>query len=171
MLFRSIQDGRVTFVSSAELYTPSRLFTVAIDIKPGDAKNAVNLQSNAAVPVAILSAPAQGTPTANTAAFDATTVNPATVTLAGAAPVAPGSNGNGRGQGNGGIASAVPLAQAVDVNGDGRLDLLLHFRASDMQLGAPASGGIGAGTAEAVLYGETWSGDSIRGSDVIRVIQ
>lgn len=159
-----LKDGRVLYVggsneagtlSNAEVFVWMR--HTSIDLKPGDEKNTVNRRSSAAVAVAILSAG----PTASTPVFDATTVNSATVTLAGAAPVAPGSNGQGRGTG-----AAGPLAQTVDVNRDGRLDLLLHFRASDMQLPAPAPDG----TVEAVLYGETFSGQSIRGSDTIRLV-
>lgn len=61
--------GRVRKVS------PS-VITAAIDIKPGTYPNAINLGSNGAIPVAILSS----------ADFDAATVNVATVTLA-SAPV------------------------------------------------------------------------------------
>lgn len=49
----------------------------AIDIKPGDDPNSINLRSRGVVPVAILTA----------GYFDATTVDPATVVFAGAIPV------------------------------------------------------------------------------------
>lgn len=48
--------------------------TVTIDIKPGSYPNSINLGSNGNVPVAIFS----------TEDFDATTVDPLTITLAGA---------------------------------------------------------------------------------------
>ena len=47
---------------------------VTVDIKPGTFPNSINLGSNGVVPVAILS----------TDTFDATTVDPRSVTLAGA---------------------------------------------------------------------------------------
>ncbi len=50
---------------------------VSVDIKPGSCPNPVNLQSNGVVSVAIVS----------TVDFDATTVDPSTVTLAGVVPV------------------------------------------------------------------------------------
>lgn len=49
---------------------------MAIDIKPGDDQNNINLKSNGVVPVAVLT----------TDDFDAGTVNPATAQFAGAAP-------------------------------------------------------------------------------------
>jgi hypothetical protein len=49
-----------------------------------------------------------------------------------------------------------------DFNDDGYLDLLLHFRTQDLQL-TPSS-------TEAVLYGETFSGQRLRGADSVRVV-
>ena len=57
---------------------------IAIDIKPGSFPNSINLGSNGVVPVAILS----------TDTFDASTVDPFTVTLAGAAVRMKGKSGN-----------------------------------------------------------------------------
>ena len=70
------------------------------------------------------------------------------VTLAGA-PVAT----QGRG---------TPMTSVADLNRDGRLDLLLHFRTQDLQL-TPTS-------TEAVLKGRTFSGELIRGTDSIRLV-
>jgi len=117
---------------------PSDFLEVSIDIKPGDATNTINLQSSGVIAAAIL----------GSATFDPMTVEPSTVTLAGA-PVAT------RGRG-------VPMTGVADVNHDGYLDLLLYFRTQDLQL-TPAS-------TEAVLYGTTYSGQRIRGSDSVRVI-
>jgi hypothetical protein len=111
---------------------------VGIDIKPGDARNVINLKSAGTVPVAIL----------GSATFDPMTVDPATVTLAGA-PVAT------RGRGT-------PMTAEADVNRDGYLDLLVHFRAEDLQLTPSAT--------EAVLYGETFSGQRLRGADSVRIV-
>ena len=83
------------------------------------------------------------------ATFDPLTVESETVTLAGA-PVAT------RGRG-------VPMISQGDFNHDGYLDLLLQFRTQALQLDSTST--------EAVLYGETVSGQRIRGADSIRVIQ
>ncbi|MGD0922963.1 MAG: hypothetical protein ABSA70_14560 [Terriglobia bacterium] len=111
---------------------------ITIDIKPDDPDNTINLKSRGTVPVAIL----------GSATFDPTTVDPATVTLAGA-PVVTRPNG-------------VPMTSISDVNGDGYLDLLLHFRTQDLQLTRTST--------EAVLYGETFSGQRIRGADAVRIV-
>lgn len=132
--------------SAAYLYIPPRL--VPIDIKPGDARNTVNVKANGKLAVAMVSAGASAT----AGAFDATTVNPASVALAGASVAT-----QGRG---------TPLSAAQDVNADGRLDLLLHFNIGELQLAPLASGN----TVDAVLYGETWSGELIRGGDTIRLL-
>ena len=78
----------------------------------------------------------------------ATTVDPATVKLAGA-PVAT----QGRG---------TPMTSVADLNRDGRLDLLLHFSTQDLQLTPTAT--------DAVLKGRTFSGQLIRGTDSIRLV-
>ena len=123
-------------LSVNEAFSP--FLPVTIDIKPGEANNTVNLKSNGTVLVAILSS----------ASFGATTVDPATVTLAGASVAT-----QGRG---------IPMTTVADLNRDGRLDLLLHFRTQDLQL-APTS-------TEAVLKGTTFSGQRIRGADSIRIV-
>ncbi len=113
------------------------VITVEIDIKPGSPENTINLHSHGVVPVAILS----------DANFDATHVDPATVRLAGA-PV--------RFQGNG-----APLAEVRDVNGDGRLDLVVKVETDAMTLAAS--------DLTATLTGRTDAGLDIQGSDVVRV--
>jgi len=128
------RNGAVVGVNEAI----SPFLAVAIDIKPGDPRNTINLKSAGTVPVAIL----------GSATFDPMTVDPATVTLAGAAVAT-----RGRGQ---------PMTAVADVNRDGYLDLLLHFRTQDLKL-TPTS-------AEAVLYGETFSGQRLRGADPVRIV-
>jgi len=111
---------------------------VTIDIKPGGVPNPINLGSKGNVPVAIFSTPT----------FDARTVNPATVTLASA-----GVRMRGRGRSQ---------ASFEDVNGDGRLDLVVHIDTEALQLSATDT--------EAVLEGRTFDGAYIRGTDTIRIV-
>jgi hypothetical protein len=117
---------------------PVVVLVVQIDIKPHSFPNSINLGSGGTVPVAILSS----------ASFDATTVNPATVTLASAAVKL-------KGQGT-------PMASKEDVNGDGLLDLVIHIETQALQLSA--------GDTEAVLTGATYSGALITGKDTIRIV-
>ncbi len=104
---------------------------VSIDVKPGDSRNPVNPRSNGVIPVAILSADG----------FDATAVAPDSVRFGtGGAPAA---NGSG----------------VIDIDGDGRLDLLLHFWTRES--------GIACGDTSASLTGSTYTGQTFRGSDSI----
>lgn len=107
--------------------------TVVIDIKPGELPNSVNPRNDSVIPVAILT----------TATFDATTVNPMSVRF--------GPNGAGEVHGQGHI---------EDVDGDGDLDLVLHFRTQ--------AAGIVCGATSASLTGQTFGGQSISGTDSVR---
>ncbi len=109
--------------------------TVAIDINPGSFPNSVNPRNNGVVPVAILT----------TAAFDATTVNPMSVKF--------GPNGATEAHGRGHL---------EDVDGDGDLDLVLHFRTQ--------AAGIVCGATSASLTGQTFGGQSISGTDSVRTV-
>lgn len=111
---------------------------VAIDIKPGSFPNSINLGSGGTVPVAIFSA----------AIFDATTVDPLTVTLA-SAPVQLKGKGT-------------PMASFEDVNQDGRQDLVVHVETQALQLSQTDT--------EAILEGQTAAGALIRGVDTVRVV-
>ncbi|HZM84996.1 MAG TPA: hypothetical protein VFF31_00440 [Blastocatellia bacterium] len=111
---------------------------VQIDIKPGTNPNTVNLGSNGTVPVAVLSSPS----------FSAAAVSPLTVRLAGV-PVSIKRNGT-------------PMASLEDVNGDGLLDLVLHFSTQALP----------RFTSDTVitLVGETYDGELINGSDSIVIV-
>jgi hypothetical protein len=111
---------------------------VSIDVKPGSFPNAINLGSQGVVPVAIL----------GSASFDATAVDPHSVTLA-SAPV------RLRGQGT-------PMTSVEDVNGDGWADLVVQVSTSALQLSE--------GDTEAVLEAVTTGGLPIRGSDTVRTV-
>jgi hypothetical protein len=112
--------------------------TVAIDIKPNSSPNTVNLGSGGVVAVAILSS----------ATFDATTVDPLTVTLA-SAPVKLKGNGT-------------PQVVVQDVNGDGRQDLVVHIQTEALQLSENDT--------QAVLEAETFGGTAIVGTDLVRIV-
>jgi hypothetical protein len=111
---------------------------VSIDIKPGSNPNSINLGSGGAVPVAILS----------TASFDATTIVPASVTLA-SAPVKLKGKG-------------APMASIADVNGDGLPDLIVHVSTEALQLSSTDN--------SAVLEGQTADGTQVSGTDQVRIV-
>lgn len=110
---------------------------VDVDIKPGDDSNQINLSSRGKTPVAILS----------TAAFDASTINPLSVSVAGA-PVSLKPNGT-------------PMSSLEDINGDGLLDLVVHVSTSALQPNFDN---------ECLLEGSTFAGQSFFGSDTIAVV-
>jgi hypothetical protein len=97
-----------------------------------DVLSSINPRSKGVIPVAILA----------TAAFDATTVDPATVRFG------PGNASEAHGTGH-----------VSDVDGDGDLDLLLHFRTQDAA--------IPCGATSASLTGQTFSAQPVHGSDTI----
>jgi N-acetylneuraminic acid mutarotase len=167
--------GSEPFLATNEAFSPFEM--VKIDIKPGDPSNFINLKSNGVVPVAIL----------GSATFDPMTVDPASVTLTAATDNGSGEPGGApvatRGRG-------IPMTATADVNHDGYPDLILYFRTEDMTalasaehssaLQPPGDGETpplqSAGhrpalqQMEAVLYGKTYSGTPIRGSDTVRIV-
>jgi hypothetical protein len=112
-----------------------RVIQISIDIKPGDGPNSVNPRSSGVIPVAVLS----------TAEFDATTVDFYTVQF-----------GPGQAQ------PAHSQPHIEDVDGDGLMDLVLHFRTEDT--------GIQCGETEATLTGDTWDGAGVQGTDSISTV-
>jgi hypothetical protein len=109
--------------------------SVNIDIQPGSFPNSLNPRSQGVIPVAILT----------TGTFDAVTVDPLSVEF--------GPKGAMEAHGQGHI---------EDVNGDGHLDLVLHFNTQDT--------GIQCGQTSAALTGETFAGQLIQGSDSIQTV-
>jgi len=105
---------------------------INIDIKPGSDPNAINPRSRGVVPVAILT----------TDTFDATAVDEDTVAF-----------------GPDGAKIVHPRGHVEDVDSDGDLDLLLHFRTQET--------GIQCGDPEASLWGETFDEVPIKASDSI----
>ena len=117
-----------------------QILTVGIDVKPGSSANSVNLKSKGKIPVAILS----------DEAFDATSVDPWSIEMAGAA-VAARKKGKRL------------MAREADVNEDGLPDLLVHFRTPDL---APEL--LVDGWAE--LTAVTFEGTGIEGVDHVRLV-
>jgi hypothetical protein len=115
---------------------------VTIDIKPGASPNSINLGSSS-VPVAILSS----------AAFDARTVDPFTVTLAGARVRLKGK-------------AQTPMASFEDINGDGRLDLVVHVSTEALQVTETSTTAI----VDGLTFPNAGVRNSFRGSDSIRIV-
>jgi len=113
--------------------TIEHVIEVEIDIKPGSFPNSINLGSKGVLPVAILT----------TEDFDATTVVPETVGF--------------------GPSDALPVQWALeDVDDDGDVDMIFHFKTQDT--------GISAGDTEATLTGGTLEGKDIEGTDSVRTV-
>lgn len=122
-------------------FVPSESFTgddpieEPLDIKPGSADNPINLSSKGVTPLAILSTPS----------FDATQIDISSVRI--------------------GRTGATPTDKQLgieDVNGDGKLDAVLHF--------ATQSAGIQKSDTVLCLTGKTRAGVSFHGCDAIRIV-
>jgi hypothetical protein len=117
---------------------PSPELIIDIDIKPRSDPNSINCKNhNGVIPVAIL--------TTNT--FDATTVDPLTVRFGRTGTEASEAHNKGH---------------IEDADGDGDLDMVLHFRFGNT--------GIQCGDTEATLTGQTNDGMQIRGTDAIQTV-
>jgi len=125
------------FILQKELGTE---LPVEIDIKPGSYPNAVNLGSQGRVPVAILTSEV----------FDATDVDPDTVTLAGAGVAVKGKGDR-------------YMASEEDVNGDGLLDLVVHIETQNLDPGQFQDG-------MACINASTYGGIRIEGCDELMIV-
>jgi hypothetical protein len=109
--------------------------TITIDIKPEDKQNVVNPKSKGVIPVAILT----------TDTFDAATVDPSSAYF-----------------GPTGVEALELKAALEDVDGDGRLDMLLFY--------ATQQTGIQCGDSACILNARTTSGAELQGTDSIRTV-
>lgn len=132
------EDGKG--LGYAILSLPLPYIECTIDIKPGSSPNAINLRSKGVLPVAILSSED----------FDATAIDPHSVTLAGAKIALHGK-------------AKKLMAQHSDVNSDGRTDLLVQFKIQDLDPQQLLEG-------SATLTGRTHDGQCIRGSDEVTLV-
>jgi hypothetical protein len=106
-----------------------------IDIKPGSDSNSINPNSRGVIPVAIIT----------TEGFDATSVNASSVKF--------GPNE---------AAEIHKRSHIEDVNGDGHMDLMLHFKTEEI--------GVGCGDNSLTLTGHTFDGLEIIGFDFIETV-
>lgn len=127
---RTVWEGTPAYSFSSMTYQIAT--GIDIDVKPGDELNYINLKSHGKTPIAILS----------TATFDAGTVDPFTITVAGA-PVSLRSNGT-------------TASSLEDVNGDGLLDLVVHVSTRALQPTSPN---------QVLLEAYTVLGERLWGSD------
>ena len=125
---------------TVEIVGGSDTIAVDIDIKPGSYPNSINLGSKGVVPVAILS----------TSTFDANTVDPDTVELAGADVAVRGKSNK-------------LLAHEEDVNDDGLMDLVCQVETENLDPDQLQEG-------YAILTGSTYDGQAIEGSDEITIV-
>jgi hypothetical protein len=119
--------------------------TVAIDIKPGNFPNSINLKkAKGVIPVAILGSDV----------FDVMDVDVTTLTF--------GATGFEQVPAHDLTVGAVYFVHLQDVNGDGFMDLVSHY----------VSGGTGivSGDTEAFISGKTFDGINFMGSDSVRTL-
>lgn len=108
--------------------------TVTIDIKPGSYPNSVNPKSKGVIPVAVF----------GSIDFDATQIDVSTVVF-GPAGASPAHDGH-----------------IEDVNADGFMDMVLHFKTRET--------GIACGDTQASLDGETYDGRPFTGTDELNTV-
>lgn len=123
---------------SSIVFVPDPVIPVQIDVKPDDELNAINPGSKGVIPVAIFSSEN----------FDATSVDPESIELAGAEVAVVGKGKS--------------LHHEVDVDGDGLTDLLCQVDTESLTLELDAG--------EVQLIGETYDGQLIEGYDFILVV-
>lgn len=159
-------DGFVIYIPDFEAYVEvmrekvraELALTVGVDVKPGSCDNPFNVESKGVLPVAILGGPE----------LEAAAVDPASVRLAGVAPLR-WSYEDTTGPAGGGTAGSCGTCAAGGP--DGWADLVLHF---DSQQVAAALGAVADGECRQVNLSGTLlpegGGGAIAGRDVLLVI-
>jgi hypothetical protein len=132
-------------IEAVPIQNNNNIYSVRIDIKHGTSPNTINLGSNGNIPVAIFSS--DGTSTYPK--FDATKINPASVTLA-------DSSVKVKGKGS-------YQFEIVDVDGDGLKDMVVHIDTQGLTLSDTSL--------TATLKGNTLDGKIyFEGSDSVRIV-
>ncbi len=131
--------------------SPDEVVEIVLRLKQGEGARNINLKSRGKIAAAVLSIPDSGAGDG----FDATTIDPATVTLGdGADPDAPVSaNKHGKYR-----------VSFPDLDEDGLADALFHFETQ-----ALIAAGLNAETTELVLRGMTTDGVEFSGTDAVNV--
>ena len=142
----TVPSGGVNF-GSLEIGPPATLtieimpILISIDIKPGGVPNSISCNNDhGVIPVVILT----------TDDFDATTADHSTVSFEGASETHVDRR------------SGEPRRHEEDVDGDGDIDLVFHFRLGETELDC--------GSTEGTLTGETFDGEVIEGTDSVNII-
>ena len=133
-----IFTGSLQWAPAIQVNVGPAVEVVDIDLKPGSFPNSINLGSKGTIAVAIFS----------DGSFDATTVDPLSVTLAGASVELKGKG--------------TPMASFQDVNGDGLVDLVVHVSTEALELSESDT--------QVELKGKTFGGAGIEGRDSARII-
>jgi hypothetical protein len=120
---------------------------VILDIKPGSTTNPVNIGANGSLPVAILTEPW----------FDATTIDPATVTLGDNSGTETFINVNSRGR---------IQYSLEDVDGDGDMDFVAHFSIPTLV----SNGDLTSSTTMLYINGADTGGATFFGHDVVSIV-
>ena len=137
-----VSVGGPAFPDGTVAFKAERLTEWPIDIKPGSDPNSINLKSKGVVPVAIL----------GSAIFDVTDVDVTTLVF-GPCSATPAHD----------LADPVVYADHLqDVNLDGYLDLVCHFKTQEL--------GLVKGDTDATLTGETNDGVIIYGTDDVNIV-
>lgn len=123
------EEGYGVFSDGGEVLS---FVPLKMDVKPKDRANAIRLSDIRLLPVAVLS----------TSSFDATTIDPRSVQF-----------------GPAGVGEYHNRTHEVDVDGDGRLDVVLHF--------AIRQAGLTTSDTECTLVATTLAGELVRGTDIV----
>jgi hypothetical protein len=142
-------DGTSDSAEATVTITIEPVVDSLVDVKPGSNVNPINLRARGVLPVAILSTQVSSGEAED---LDATTIDPATILL---------------GDVRDGFGRVEPLrVNQEDVDGDGDLDLILHFSLPELV----DAGAIDPDTTELLLTAVTEGGDEVAGTDHVRIV-